>query len=102
MEQAEELLSRDVPIRVVLLWPPEAEAEQHMAQAFVIMKRAGGILLALPENILDDASLRRHSEQVEGGGEPLVGPYRAFAVPLLVSSADGWIPATPAMYWWWI
>ena len=89
MEPAVDILSAEPPIRAVLLWPPGEEEEQHLVQVFVIMKRAGGVLLALPENILDDASLRRQSEPLEDGGEPLVGPYKTFAAPLLISGLDG-------------
>lgn len=70
MEPAVDILSAEPPIRAVLLWPPGEEEEQHLVQVFVIMKRAGGVLLALPENILDDASLRRQSEPLEDGGSP--------------------------------
>eukprot|EP00435_Cladocopium_sp_Y103_P053174 s3094_g17.t1 len=79
----------DVPTRAVLLWPPGEEEEQHMIQTFILMRRQGGLLVVLPENVLEDATLRYYSEVVHEGEEPLVGPYRAFSVPLLITGDGG-------------
>ena len=79
----------EAPLRAILSWPPDQEAQQHLVQVYVIMRRQGGVLVALPENILEDSSLRHRSQTLMPGIPPLVGPYRSFSVPLLVTGSDG-------------
>ena len=79
----------EAPLRAILSWPPDQEAQQHLVQVYVIMRRQGGVLVVLPENILEDSSLRHHSQTLLPGIPPLVGPYRSFSVPLLVTGSDG-------------
>eukprot|EP00435_Cladocopium_sp_Y103_P019666 s4341_g4.t1 len=87
----------DAPVRAVLTWPPEEGAQQHSVQVFVIMRRPGGVLLAMPENIVEDFSLRDHAQPRADGLVPLVGPYRTFSVPLLVTGEDGLLVGSEEM-----
>ena len=57
------------------------------------MRRQGGVLIALPENVIDEASLQEHSSDLSEG-DALVGPYRHFTVPLLVTGEDGLLTQT--------
>ena len=78
-----------VPVRVLLKWPPEEEAQVFYSQAWVVMRREGGVLLVVPELSLDEESLEAHSQIPPEGGEPLVGPYITYTVPLLTMGEDG-------------
>ena len=53
-----------------------------------------GVLIAVPENVLDEASLQEHSQVPDGGTEPLVCPYKHFSAPLLVTGDGGLLEQT--------
>ena len=78
-----------VPVRVVLQWPPGEDVLVLQLQAWVIMRRQGGVLFAVPDMVLDADSLSAHSQFLEDGSDPLVGPYMSYVVPLLTMSEDG-------------
>ena len=78
-----------VPVRVVLQWPPGEEGLVLQLQAWVIMRRPGGVLLAVPDMVLDAETLAEHSQLTDEGVDPLVGPYVSFTVPLLTAGDGG-------------
>ena len=80
-----------VPVRAVLTWPPEVPdgGLQHQVQTFVVMRRQGGVLLVLPENVVDEVSLLEHAQPFQEGVEPVVGPFTMIEVPMLGTSSDG-------------
>jgi hypothetical protein len=45
------------PCRILFLWPPEPDPVQHQVQAYVVMRRQGGVLVALPDTAVDEVSL---------------------------------------------
>ena len=55
---------------------------------FVLMRRPGGLLLALPAAAVEEVLLQRNSTTV-AGEEPLVGPFTVLAVPAVAISPDG-------------
>ena len=86
-----------VPIRALLTWPPHESSLLHIVQAFVILRRPGGLMLVLPENVIEPASLQPFSVVPEDGTEPLVGPVRNFVVPLMLSQDDGGLERSEEM-----
>jgi hypothetical protein len=77
-----------VPVRVLFIWPPDEENLQHQVQAYVFQRRAGGILLVFPDHVIEEEFLRLHAVPSEEGGEPLVGPFQRFRVPIMLSGED--------------
>lgn len=65
-------------------WPPEGEPEFH-GLCFLIMRRSGGLLLALPNGFLGADVLQGAAA---GGGEGLVGPHTVMSVPGVVFDGD--------------
>ena len=63
--------------------PPEVAAV-----CFVVMRRNGGLLLALPASAIEEEVLIQHSQGV-GEEEPLVGPYVVQAVQVEAPSVTG-------------
>jgi len=78
-----------VPVRVLFQWPPGETVLVNSLQAWVIMRREGGVLLALPDGHLDEESLAEHAELTSDGSEPLAGPHVSFTVPLLTMGDTG-------------
>ena len=76
------------PTEVVLLWPPDAGALQHQVQAFILMRRPGGVLVAVPDGVIEEESFAAWVS-TEDGTEPLVGPSRVFQVPMWVTGEMG-------------
>ena len=74
-----------VPVRVLF------NGHQDLVNSFqaVIMRREGGVLLALPDGPLDEESLAEHAELPADGSEPLAGPHVSFTVPLLTMRDSG-------------
>eukprot|EP00435_Cladocopium_sp_Y103_P063089 s196_g24.t1 len=62
------------------------------------MRRQAGVLIVVPEHVLDEASLLELSEAQDGVEEPLVGPFRHFTVPLMVSAEDGQVTAAGEVF----
>ena len=54
-------------------------------------------MLALPENVIEPASLQPFSVVPEDGTEPLVGPVKNFVVPLMLSQDDGGLERSEEM-----
>ena len=63
-----------VPIRVLLSWPPGPTLLVHSIQAYVVMRRLGGIMLVVPDQVIEPGSLLEFSLPPEDGSEPLIGP----------------------------
>lgn len=84
------------PLRVILQWPPDGQGQQHLVQGFVLMRRPDGVMVALPENVLEEASLLEYAQE-HSEVEALVGPFRHFTVPLLVTGDDGLLVGSEEM-----
>ena len=82
------------PCRILFLWPPESDPVQHQVQAFVVMRRQGGVLLALPDTAVDEVSLLEYAQPVRPGVEAMVGPVTIFSVPMEAPSDLGVFEAT--------
>jgi len=61
---------------------------KYQVQAYVFQRRAGGILLVFPDHVIEEEFLRLHAVPSEEGGEPLVGPFQRFRVPIMLSGED--------------
>ena len=60
--------------------PSGGQGLQHQVQGYVIMKRSGGILLAIPDGIIDEEALVQYLVPEVEGQEALIGPYKLFQV----------------------
>eukprot|EP00438_Fugacium_kawagutii_P011128 Skav225815 [mRNA] locus=scaffold4730:90362:91934:- [translate_table: standard] len=75
---------------MLLVWKPDASVLEHGANeacvAIPVMQRAGGLLLAIPNDYLSsEAAL----EGAMGDQEGIIGPSRTFSAPLLEEDPEG-------------
>ena len=83
------------PTAVLLLWPPDAVSMFHQVIGYIIMRREGGILLAVPGNVLEDESLVQASTPLSEGVPALVGPYAHFTTQVMVTGGTGQLEIGP-------
>ena len=75
----------------VLFWPPIDNLEEYKAAVVtVVMKRAGGFLVAIPEEFLSQEELDALGT-IEG--EEVVGPNTQLTVPMVSLTPTGPVPA---------
>ena len=75
----------------VLYWPPDAVETENaqMCRALLVMKRVGGLLLALPTGFIPLEDLQQASMASE---ETLLGPHTNLTVPALSNAGGEWVP----------
>lgn len=79
-------------VQYVLQWPQDVEEGQPplACRALVIMKRVGGLLLAVPVGFLSVEDLQTASSTSE---DTLLGPHTVLTIPALRQSAETLLPA---------
>lgn len=77
------------PLRVVLSWPPQEDLLRHRVQGYVVLRRLGGILLVLPDQVLDEEAIIAASTPTAAGVEPLIGVVSKFDVAMVTVGDAG-------------
>ena len=83
-------LEEEVQAMRILIWPASDDASlPTFMQAAIVMKREGGLLVALPGHALLDEVLESFSAPIDQGSlEPLVGPFRRLQSSILDLSPE--------------
>jgi len=90
LEHSNVLSLAEERVLYILDWPSQEEEDgQKEVMAFVVMKRVGGLLLALPEGVLPAEDLQRANAAEVGGS--VLGPSTTLVVSGVVS--DGGVDA---------
>ena len=86
------------PSMVVLYWPPGEEEMQHLVQGFIIMRREGGVLLTIPDHVVEEESLQLLAQADDVSVEALVGPFSKFQVPMMITGESGTLEQAEELY----
>lgn len=79
----------EVPEEVLVSWPPREDHLPDFLHGYIIMRRPGGALLAVPAGHMSANSLEVFSVPEEGAEEAILGPHKVFSVSILKGTEDG-------------